>query len=403
MTTAILTWSRRLIIALMVPLAGAFGNVGPYIVALICIAVTLLLLVQGKLVVTYRQPLAALLLAAFAVLAACFVITAEAAGDAVYAFNFVMLLLAGPLLFAMMQGAGELNVRRFAWLAFAGASIALCLVVYSRSQGGTRGDGITLNPNRMANTAVLFGFLALSGLFARGGRERWLLLAAPAVGLAVTFVTESRGPLVAAVFMLPIAVGFGLQLLPRRFRLAAAAGALILVALGGVVVLSQERFARLPLIVSDMLSGSAVSDNTANIRLTLYRAAVQAFQQSPWVGHGWDELMTAILPFMDEQGRAYAAKLPQLHNDVLDFAVAGGIVGVVAYLLLLAAPLVAAWRSPRDSQRVARLYGASVLVASYFGAGLTDLMFGFEYHTALYVVLAVILIGYCRDSSEQSA
>mgnify|MGYP006204784839 CR=1 FL=1 len=70
---------------------------------------------------------------------------------------------------------------------------------------------------------------------------------------------------------------------------------------------------------------------------------------------------------------------------------------LVTWFLLLAAPLVAAWRSPRDSQRLVRLYGGAVLVAGYAGAGLTDLMFGFEFHTALYVVLAAVLIGYCRD------
>ena len=79
------------------------------------------------------------------------------------------------------------------------------------------------------------------------------------------------------------------------------------------------------------------------------------------------------------------------------------VAGNWVYLLLLAAPLVGAWRSPRDVQRVARLYGASILVAGYVGAGLTDLMFGFEFHTALYVVLAVVLVGYCRDRAETGA
>ena len=33
----------------------------------------------------------------------------------------------------------------------------------------------------------------------------------------------------------------------------------------------------------------------------------------------------------------------------------------------------------------------------YFFDGLTDLMFGFEFHTALYAALLAILLAYCRD------
>lgn len=400
MTSLAMTWSRRIVIALMLPLACLVGNVAPYIVALVCIALALVLLVQGRLPVTYREPLALLFLIAFAVLAACFMITAEAPGDAIYTFNFVLLLLAGPLLFVLRAGADPINARRIAWLAFVGAVLALAIVCIALLGGESRGYWRALGPNRMANTAMLLGFLALLGLAVDGGRERWLLLLGPVIGVAVTILTESRGPLLAAALMAPVALMFGARLLPRRLLWPAAAAVLALAVAGGVALMSQERIARLPEIVGELLSGTAVSDSTTHIRLVLYRGAVEAFLQSPWLGHGWDELMTAIVPFMDAEGRAYAADLPQLHNDVLDFAVAAGIVGILVYLLLLAAPLVAAWRSPRDSQRLVRLYGAAVLVAGYVGAGLTDLMFGFEFHTALYVVLAAILIGYCRDRAE---
>ena len=38
-----------------------------------------------------------------------------------------------------------------------------------------------------------------------------------------------------------------------------------------------------------------------------------------------------------------------------------------------------------------------MLTIVYVGGGLTDLMFGFEYHTYLFAMLTAILIGLCRE------
>ena len=106
--------------------------------------------------------------------------------------------------------------------------------------------------------------------------------------------------------------------------------------------------------------------------------------------------------------RAFAADkalggLPHLHNEVLNFAVGSGVVGVLVYLLLLSAPLVALARSPRDSQFRHRLYAIAILVASYILLGLADVMVGFETHTALYVAWSAVLLAYCRDEVPRRA
>jgi O-antigen ligase len=173
------------------------------------------------------------------------------------------------------------------------------------------------------------------------------------------------------------------------------------IVVGGAVLAMQPRVAALPEVIRGVLAGEAVADFSTRVRLQLYAAAIEAFQRSPWIGHGWHDMMEAIIPFLDPDAPGYARRLPQLHNDVLDFAVAAGVVGIISYLMLLAAPIVAALRSPPDSQRQMRLYGSSVLVAAYVGAGLTDLMFGFEFHTALYVAVAAIVLGYCRDAAPE--
>jgi hypothetical protein len=74
------------------------------------------------------------------------------------------------------------------------------------------------------------------------------------------------------------------------------------------------------------------------------------------------------------------------------------VLGLVAYGLILLAPLLGAMRSSRDSQYAARLTGAIVLSLGYFACGLTYIMFGYEFHTTLYVCLSAIVLGFCRDT-----
>jgi O-antigen ligase len=150
-------------------------------------------------------------------------------------------------------------------------------------------------------------------------------------------------------------------------------------------------------IVEALRGGAAVTDESTRERLVLWQAGWSSFQQSPWLGHGWANIMSSVQPFLPADDAALATTLPQLHNDVLNFAVGAGIVGVACYFAIISAPLVGAWLSPRDRLRTFRLYGATVLTIVYIGGGLTDLMFGFEFHTFLFIMLTAILLGYCRE------
>jgi O-antigen ligase len=185
-----------------------------------------------------------------------------------------------------------------------------------------------------------------------------------------------------------------------RFWLAAA-GLCVLIVAAGLYVAGGRIYA-LPRIVASFIGGEAIADNTTNIRLALYHAGWPTFLEAPWFGHGWARLMSSILPYVDPNYLDYAKNLPQLHNDVLNFAVAGGIVGVGVYLLIVFTPLIAAIASERDSLRSARIYATGGLAIVYIGGGITDLMFGHEYHTMLFVMLNAIVLGLVREQPRDA-
>jgi O-antigen ligase len=154
-----------------------------------------------------------------------------------------------------------------------------------------------------------------------------------------------------------------------------------------------------------LVDRGAVADETTRQRLALYRAGLQAFYNSPWVGHGWANIMGSVQPYLSA-GDSALDRLPQLHNDVLNFAVGGGVVGVLCYVAIISTPLIGMVYSPLDRFRSFRLFGSLMITIVYIGGGLTDLMFGFEFHTYLFVTLTAVvssMIDLSGETDRQSA
>lgn len=388
-------WGARGILVLTLLLCGVTGLITPYLLGIAGLLLLLWKATDGTLWLAYRTPAARGFAGVFVVLLTAFAVTAKSPHDVFYVFNFIMLILFTPFYSALERRRsqnGGLMVARLALVgALLGVAVSLVMLVYF---GPSRRDHGLIGVIVLSNTAVLLGFLSLLGVTADHGPRRWMYLLGPIAGVAVALITHSRGPLIAIAPLGVIGAIFIVRSLNVSWPLVAGGLVVALAAVAAWVVSLGGRMAQLPHILWGLLSGDHVADHTTASRLDLYQAAWHAFQRSPIVGHGWAHLMEAATPFLRDPT---LAKLPQLHNDVADFAVAAGLVGVLCYVALLLTPVVAARLSPRDSQYGLRLYGSVVLSVAYFCDGLTDLMFGFEFHTALYVAISAILLGYCRD------
>ena len=389
------------ILGLTLSLSVVLGLVTPYVLVALGVILLLLRISDG----TIRQavaPAPLTLLGVVLALFACFAATARQPGDVMFIFNFIALVLFAPIYLTLSDkrpANGAVIVGRLALLgALLSVAVMLIRIGY---MGGRRSDAGLIGVIVLANTAMILGFLSLIGAAADRGIRRVIYLLGPAAGISTLIMTQSRGPLLAVV---PLGIAAAI-FIARSLRINwwfVAAGLLAGIAATAMWVMSLGgRMARLPGIIGAMLSGDLDKgvDRTAAFRLDLYQAGWKAFQDSPLIGHGWSRIMDAATPYLRTPE---LAALPQLHNDFLDFAVAGGVVGIACYVALLAAPIVLGLLSPRDSQRRLRLYGCTVISISYFFDGLTDLMFGFEFHTALYACILAILLAYCRDREPSS-
>ncbi|HVW92002.1 MAG TPA: O-antigen ligase family protein [Devosia sp.] len=397
-------WLRRALLCTTLVGAGLFGFFTTYILLLLGLAALAWLVLPGRGRIVLDAAGRGLLLGwlGLAIVIVLDALFAGHPGDMLYAFNFGMLLLYPAIAGIEGRAARPGNAGRLADLALLGTLLAAAIAVAEKLLLSADRTGIIENdPIRFGDTAVIIGFLALAGIDQYRGPRRWLYLGVPVLAVLVAVLAGARSALVA----IPLLVLLAIVLLVRPWRRAlaalAAAAAALGVALGAALLSGNARVASLFHILPALFGSGALDDEAVRERLVLYRAGIEAFWRSPLLGFGWNRRMEAVGNMLPAGDKALAG-LPHLHDEVLNFAVGTGALGVLIYLLLLAAPVVAVWRSPRDSQFRVRVYGIAVLLVSYVVLGVADVMLGFETHTALYVAFAAAILGYCRDAPPET-
>jgi O-antigen ligase len=390
-------WGLLLLALVISPVLGLLT---PYAALLIIVPLFVVMLARRNAVAAYASYDARVLLGAFVLFAIVCAVTADEPKDALRAFNFTMFLTYGAVALFLDRQQAKSSAELVARFAGIGVILGLIEILASAAlMHVDRPQGVNLGPIVLANALLALGFISLGGIFVRRDRLGWLYLMPPLLAIVATAITGSRGPLIAVP---AAAIAAALFLWHDRFRqslratVLGAVGMLVLLT-GGIFAALHGRAGSILTIVGAVSEGGPVADEQARQRLVLYKAGWQSFTQSPWIGHGWGNIMSSVKPFLAESDQWLLTWLPQLHNDVLNFAVASGIVGVIAYILIVTVPIVGAILGPRDSLRTFRLYGATVLTIVYIGGGLTDLMFGFEFHTYLFAMLTAILLHFCRE------
>jgi O-antigen ligase len=347
------------------------------------------------------EPAAAMLGLAFLLLLVAFSLSARQPADVLLIANFVPLLLFVPAYMASRRLAHPLAARTIG-LAATGATLLSLMIAWHSvtALGLARAELPGDNPLHLAAMATVVGAVALVGLLERQGAWGFVVVLAPVCALLVAVLAEARGALLAFPLFSLLALLFVLNRLGARpWQMALTL--VIAIGIGIAVVLHFDdgrAFTGFATVLEFLRSGE-VTDHSSDVRLQLYSAAYEAFLQRPWFGHGWANFYAAaevFLPIGGEDGIG-PDRYPHLHSDLADFAVAGGILGIAAWLLILAAPVVGAFASPRDGLRPVRLYGTMALSLCYLVLGATNLMLGWELQTATYIMLAALLLGWCRN------
>lgn len=337
----------------------------------------------------WRHPSASMPLVAGLLLLLAFLITAQSPLHVAAVLVFIHLFTVAPLAGLLSRLARHLTLERIAAIAMTGVLGGAAVAVTDVYVFGAERAGLVNNPIHLADISLMIGFVALVGLWGKS-RLRWLFLLGPVLALVTVMLTESRGALLAAIAMAGVAaIVLALSIFSRRlvFRVVGALAGVFL--LGGVALVAYAAMR------GGWPSDSLVVDESTSQRMLMYEAAAKAFLASPLAGHGLLDYyaaaraqMPAGIDFPD-----YA----HLHNDLADFAAAGGILGIAAYALFLLAPLAGAARVT-GKLRLPLLYLGGVTSTGYFAMGMTNAMLGLRWQDiVLATILAIIVVLSNRD------
>jgi O-antigen ligase len=349
---------------------------------------------------------------AFLLIALSALVTLRGPADLLPLFGFAALLFHAPL--ARHVGGADL-----ARIALIGAGVGLAVALFYRFGLGTTraADGFWLiDPYRLAVTTLLAAFLGLGGLFPsaplppagrgsigdlrttpslnpspQGGGRRWLSLLGLVAALGVIVLTGSRTALLALPVLL-LVTGLCLVRRPATIVAVLVATAAIVIAVLFVELPGTAR-TRLWDVFATIAGGGQVADAAIDIRLGLYSAGAELFALAPLFGHGWSE---AMMPFVLERLRPDQlnwGRIVHLHNDVVQFAVSGGLLGLAAWALMLAAPIVGWLRLPRDERTPRRRHALLVLVTGAVLLGVPDTYLAAPMTLTAYVVLVAAVVG----------
>lgn len=396
------TWAVLIFLLVLSCLLGSVSSVGAVLFSLPFLA---LLFYRTAWTDLLGQPAMIMFLGVFTLLTAVFALTARQPGNVLYFANFLALLAAAPVYLVARRWSGSGPILTVAALCVVGVSLgSLFSINEVFIKQLPRAFGWAAGGNLMPRIALTLGFIALSGVFVAPSRYRLLFLLGLEFAFIATFLSGSRGaalalPAMALVFAVFVVVG---RPVPRPWRLLLALVLVLTLTYVALALLTAggARFEGLGGLAHELYATqSSGSDAAAGHRMTMAAAALKAFVAAPWFGYGWANMAFAASPHMDMSvWGGPEDPFFQYHNDLANFAVAAGTIGILCWLALLAAPLVGALATPRDRWFRLRLYCCMQLCVGYLIFGLTDMTLGYDLTTTLYAFLTAMVLGTFRDA-----
>lgn len=383
-----------------------FGSISIVLALLLSLAAAFCFYFSGARTRFTWQPTLAALLGGFMLLGVAFAINADTPNDMSFLVSFLSLAL--PIL--LYQYLNNLpkppSFFRIAVYCALGCVLGLLFAHAQRyGLGIGRTVAVSAGSNAVARVAAVLGFLALVGVRPDlRSLSNLVFCAAWVASLLIIILAGSRGALLAVPIMSLVALAVALPQLWRQSKRATVAvlGVIVGVLLIVVYVDPNGFITRFVQTMAELAAGR-LPGLSSELRYEMLVGAWNAFWQSPLVGHGWAGHWEALVsnhptPEIFAPVKQYFS----YHNDVADFAVAGGTLGLMAYAIIIAAPIINLAIDPKLRANPRAVYGLVLLPAAYVVFGLTDFVFGFDLLTTLYGFSLAFILSAAKASQVPS-
>ncbi len=273
---------------------------------------------------------------------------------------------------------------------------------------------LDLRPQGGSGNSLVFAFvLAIAGalcLLQRDGVPKsnpLFVYGSSICAFSMVFISLSRAPLIIAAILLLIALFYGAKkAMNLRNLLTFSALLIALMSISIAIITSTEfgnkQFNKRILAPIEKITEGKVTDNSFRKRLDLQFSGFQAFINEPLLGHGIQNTLNAANTNSEEAlGRKTNYEFSHLHNDYLTYAVAGGVIAFIQFLLVLASPLYINMKSTRIKSSRRMRWFTSLTTLGFCLVALTNVVLGHDIMSTLFSMCVVfILIDYIQRQNS---
>ncbi|EJT01021.1 O-antigen polymerase (plasmid) [Rhizobium sp. CCGE 510] len=257
-----------------------------------------------------------------------------------------------------------------------------------------RAEAGTSNAALLGVIGVLFGGIALLNVQSPKSVEQRIAILGYAAGLGCVLLSGTRS----AWLVIPIHIVIFLWYFRKHsfhlsLRSLAITGSLLfagLIALGSGQILHRIEALQENMASLDRSDGGVTS---LSARFALYKGAVSAISKDPLTGYGPQNRMASVLAELPDSIRPYLT-YSHVHNGFLTAGIDAGIFGIAALSLMLATPVIGAWRKEAGPGRDLAIALALLLLSSYVITGSFGIMFN---QKALDPIFAYLVALICAD------
>ena len=296
-----------------------------------------------------------------------------------------------PLALVLPVRCHDINLRGLGRAAMIG-TVPTALLALAFSAWITGLDRPRLAPgnsNVLAALLLLQTFLCLAGWGETGKRERLISLSVATIGfVGLVIGVGSVGASLTAVILAVIFFVYWLRFQTRFVKVLSAYAFLTFIIAIAFTFLPLFWKQGLDVISKVTEPGFGDWSTSTWTRLTLYRAAVLAIADNPWVGLGQHLRYDGTLPYHAVSPPDYAY-YTHMHNLLLTHGTAAGIPGILAALSLFFVTLVVSFRRAQPSAAV-RWLGLTSF-SSLFSLGLTETVLFHDLNTTFYMFVFVLV------------
>ena len=297
----------------------------------------------------------------------------------------IMIAFAWWLAWWAQNDARRLYILRWQTFAASATAILTVLVQYAPDFFGVSFTNELFTESRLmglwGSSTYLAGYLLTSLFFVwlhirneTSKRIRWIAIATICALLYLLMQTGSRGASIGLILGITMMILVGIQThseqAKKYIKGITAAGLIIIVAGVYAAAFTSKEKASQTIYHPDYWYEQLGSQGGISTRLILWSTALSGVQSKPLIGWGYGMYErvfdTHYNPTLVEYG-VQETWAERAHNQLLETAANMGIIGLLAYLLLIASPLISTSRSEDEKIYIIATAG---ITGAYFGFGL---------------------------------